>query len=239
MRDGATPIRSIHSHNLLETDNIGRKQRGGTATLLRGELAARVIDSGRDETKLGRWSWYRIQGEPGWRTRIVTAYAPTGNKDSKFGSYYKQILRYIQRKGLRTNPKAMFREDLCRELRHWRSLGDQVLLMMDANENVLDGAMVKKMALSNIGMRAAVHSQTMSHVPKTHIRGSQSIDDILFSPGLVVAGASYLPFCEDLGDHRNPMADVTVDSLLGRNLPNIAPPKARKLNSKSPKSCNE
>ena len=114
-----------------------------------------------------------------------------------------------------------------------------MLLMMDANENVLDGAMVKKMALSNIGMRAAVHSQTMGHGPKTHIRGSQSIDDIFFSPGLVVAGASYLPFCEDLGDHRNPMADVTVDSLLGRNLPNIAPPKARKLNSKSPKSCNE
>ena len=169
----------------------------------------------------------------------MTAYAPTGNKDSKFGSYYKQILRYIQRKGLRTNPKAMFREDLCRELRHWRSLGDQVLLMMDANENVLDGAMVKKMALSNIGMRAAVHSQTMGHGPKTHIRGSQSIDDIFFSPGLVVAGASYLPFCEDLGDHRNPIADVTVDSLLGRNLPNIAPPKARKLSSKSPKSCNE
>ena len=118
LRDGTTPIKSVHSHNLHETDNIGRKQRGGTATLLRDELAARVIDRGWDETRLGRWSWYRIQGEPGWRTRIVTAYAPTGNKDSDFGSYYKQILRYIQKKGLRTNPKAMFREDLCRELRH-------------------------------------------------------------------------------------------------------------------------
>ena len=239
LRDGTTPIKSVHSHNLHETDNIGRKQRGGTATLLRDELAARVIDRGWDETRLGRWSWYRIQGEPGWRTRIVTAYAPTGNKQSDFGSYYKQIQRYIQKKGLRTNPKAMFREDLCRELRHWRSLGDQVLLMMDANENVLEGAMVKKMAKPDIGLRAAVHSQVPGHGPKTHIRGSQSIDEIFVTPGLVVVGASYLPFCEDLGDHRQPAADITVDSLLGRKLPRIAPPKARKLNSKSGKSCAE
>ena len=63
----------------------------------------------------------------------------------------------------------MFREDLCRELRHWRSLGDQVLLMMDANENVLEGAMVKKMAKPDIGLRAAVHSQVPGHGPKTHI----------------------------------------------------------------------
>ena len=46
LRDGTTPIKSVHSHNLLETDNIGRKQRGGTATLLRDKLAAKVIDRG-------------------------------------------------------------------------------------------------------------------------------------------------------------------------------------------------
>ena len=42
-----------------------------------------------------------------------------------------------------------------------------------------------------------------------------------------------------MGDHRQPAADITVDSLLGRKLPRIAPPKARKLNSKSGKSCDE
>ena len=65
----------MHSHNTLlgETENIGYNQRGGTATLLKGELASYVIDSGQDYTKLGRWSWYRVEGEPGCRTRIVTA----------------------------------------------------------------------------------------------------------------------------------------------------------------------
>ena len=91
LRDGTIEIKSVHSYNIHETENIGRKQRGGTATLLRGELAGRVIDRGKDETGLGMWSWYRIRGEPGCRSRIVSAYAPTGNKDSDYGSYFKQI----------------------------------------------------------------------------------------------------------------------------------------------------
>ena len=56
---------SVASHNERETKNIGRYQRGGTATTLRDQLAAFVIDLGNDHTGLGRWSWYLLEGEPG------------------------------------------------------------------------------------------------------------------------------------------------------------------------------
>ena len=46
LRNGADPIRSVHSYNTIETENIGYKQRGGTATVLYGQLAGKVIDSG-------------------------------------------------------------------------------------------------------------------------------------------------------------------------------------------------
>ena len=42
---GAEPIRSVASHSKRETRNIGRRQRGGTATILRDQLAAFVKDS--------------------------------------------------------------------------------------------------------------------------------------------------------------------------------------------------
>ena len=93
-------------------------------------------------------------------------------------SYFKQIHQYIQSKGLRTNPEAFFCEALCKELRHWRSLGDRLVLLMDANENVIDGVMVKMMAKPDIGLREAVHSQIVGPRPKTHIGGSQSIDGV-------------------------------------------------------------
>ena len=106
----------------------------------------------------------------------MSAYAPTGSKESEPASYYKQIQRYIQRKGLRTTPKALFRDELCKELKHWRSLGNQIILMMDANENVTDRILAKR--LKKLGLTEAVHSQTPGPGPNTHIRGSQLIDGI-------------------------------------------------------------
>ena len=46
-----------------------------------------------------------------------------------------------------------------------------------------------------------------------------------------VTGVSYLPFDKDLGNHRPIVVNITMDSLLGINLPNIVPAKAQKLNS--------
>ena len=44
--------------------------------------------------------------------------------------------------------------------------------------------------------------------------------------------ASYLPFNGDIGDHRPIIADVTIQSILGTNLPKIILLAARRLNSK-------
>ena len=46
LRDGAIHIKSVHSYNIHETENIGNTQRGDTATILRGELVGRVMDRG-------------------------------------------------------------------------------------------------------------------------------------------------------------------------------------------------
>ena len=126
----------------------------------------------------------------------------------------------------------MFRDDLCAVLKQWRSLGDRIVLMMDANDNVLNGHIAHALADERIELKEAVHAMTPGQGPKTHFRGKQSIDGIWYTPDLELKGASYLSFDADMGDHRPVMADFTEASLLGVNLPNIVPPDARRLTCK-------
>ena len=156
----------------------------------------------------------------------MSAYAPTGSKASEDASYWKQSLRYIKKKGLKTNPKTMFREDLCKALKNWREAGDRIVLMIDANENVTDHILARMLA--EIGLQEVVHMRTDGPGPKTHVNGSESINGIYVTPEIEVTGASYLPFNKDLGDHRPVMIDVTIASILGRNLPKIVPPPSAK-----------
>ena len=114
LRAKAEKLRSIASHNERETKNIRRYQWGGAATILHNQLSAFVIDSRSDHTGLGRWSWYLVEGEPGHRTYVITAYTTYGNVGVGVGEYtvYKQHEKSIQKKGIRAKPKTMLREDL-------------------------------------------------------------------------------------------------------------------------------
>ena len=110
LRQGVNNIRSVHSKNTRpeEVENVDCNQRRGTSTMLCGKLFNHYKDLGKDHTGLGRWSWYLVEGEPGHRTRFVSAYAPTGSEASEEPLYWKQSMRYINKKGFNSNPKAMF-----------------------------------------------------------------------------------------------------------------------------------
>ena len=122
LRNAAEHTRSVASYNKREGKGrgTGKVQRGGTAIILREELTAYVTNSGADPSGLGRWSWYLLEGEEGFRTRVISAYAPCGSAASKDETYYQQQARYITEKALKdTNPKKMFRDDLLGQLRKW------------------------------------------------------------------------------------------------------------------------
>ena len=87
-------------------------------------------------------------------------------------TYYKQSLRFIQKHGLNSTPKKMFRDNLCAVLKQWRSLGDKIVLMMDANDNVLNGHIAQALADKKIELKEAVHApMSPCQGPKTHLRG--------------------------------------------------------------------
>ena len=80
-------------------------------------LAPFVRDSGTDHTGMGRWSWYLLECAHGHKKRVITAYAPCGDANSGKFTVYSQHMNYIRKKGISTNPKAMFCDDLLSALR--------------------------------------------------------------------------------------------------------------------------
>ena len=165
-------------------------QRGGTATILQGLLSKYVKKAGKnrgtDHTNLGRWSWYTLEGESGHRTKIITAYAPVGNERSSTGSNWKHQQRYIQKNNLLTTVFEMFCDDLCTLLQDWQSQNDRIILLMDANNNVHNGTLSKRLAGDLIQMKEAVHKVKRGQGPNTHIRGSEPFDGIWHTPELLL-----------------------------------------------------
>ena len=91
LRGTVETIRLIVSHNKLKgRPRAWDTSKGGRGALvLREKLAPYVIDSAVDPSGLGHWFWYQLGGSEGIKTRIVSAYAPTGSSVSKKGTYWK------------------------------------------------------------------------------------------------------------------------------------------------------
>ena len=126
----------------------------------------------------------------------------------------------------------MFSEDLLMILRRWQEKGDRVVLIMDANKHVIDGAICKQLAGDDRQMKDVVYSETKGQGQKIWFRGKDPIAGIWGSSDIDIIGASYLPFEGTLGDHQPVMVDLIMSSVLGKRLKNIIPPNTLMLNTK-------
>ena len=49
---------------------------------------------------------------------------------------YRQHIRYLDKHGDSRSPREAMLQDLCNDIQRWQESGDQIVLMMDANEDV-------------------------------------------------------------------------------------------------------
>ena len=95
----------------------------------------------------------------------------------------------------------MLRKDLCSALKTWIHNEDRIVLMLDANEDVRDGLLSKK--LVSMGLDSVLQSRFgRSMMPPTYQRGSVPIDDIFVSKSITSIRAGMLEFGNGPGDHR-------------------------------------
>ncbi len=70
-------------------------------------------------------------------TRVVCGYAPCVNKKKDSGTVYQQHCRHLINKlNSDTCPRTLFREDLLRKMKQWQKKEEQLILCLDANENI-------------------------------------------------------------------------------------------------------
>ena len=81
------------------------------------DIKSRMASKGSDPSKLGRWTWVRIEGKAGESTVFVSAYRPC-KRTSGIDTVWNQHVRYYQDKMEieERDVRALFIVDLCKTL---------------------------------------------------------------------------------------------------------------------------
>jgi hypothetical protein len=170
----------------------------------------------KDFRRLGRWDSSILSGKQNHISRVVHCYGVLPRASVELGSVHLQHVRYIQTNLVEDiSPRELFETDFIWQLQCWRSQGERLIVMMDANTHVLTGRLSRAMTHKSINVREATKDILGSLCPNTHIRGSRPIDGIWTTPDITVTAVKWLPFSESPGDHRACLFDVTMQSVLG------------------------
>ena len=223
----------VHQASNTTDKNSPKHQFGGVANFSVGKIAYKCQDHGKDPTNLGRWVWTRYRGQGSIKLKVITAYAP--GPYTTVGSVNAQHQLLFDSQNKKRESRAAFKQDLLEMVAESIAGGDQVMLLMDANEKVNDEAFLSP--FENLGLHEAVFQHwPMDEAPNTYRDGSRPIDCILASSSLQIIKAGYSTTeAEHWGDHRTIWCDVSTPSALGQDVPNIVHLGARRLKLNDPR----
>lgn len=111
------------------------------------------------------------------------------------------------------DPIDCFDKDLPEFIKHCQDEGEQIILGIDANEDVRTGVFCCKM--KEVGLVDVCINRHGSHAPPTYARGTLPIDALFVSVNLINSRAGYLPV---VSDHRVLWVDVPQRTLFGLRL---------------------
>ena len=186
-------IRSCFAYNKTEMQQTTVLQSGGVGIIAVDDTSHRVILQGRDETGLGQWAWLKLQGRQGVTIIAVTVYRPCDSPGPS--TVNQQHRRYFAKQKRIEEPREALYTDLFTEITKWKLEGSQIILGIDANEDIRTGSTADFFRAA--GMKEAIidRHQELSP-PATHNRNQsrQPIDGIWVTPGLTAVAAGYEAF---------------------------------------------
>ena len=178
---------------------------------------------------LGRWCSWPFFCNSTHVTRMVVAYHPCPSKVKGLKMVYQQQTRYIQSRGLQTDPVELFDRDLSKQIQEWRKQGEQIVLAMDVNGHPLQNNFFCLMKERNKDMEEFSHKCWGPTEPYMHPSGKSPINGGYKSPEVEIVNLAMLNFAESPGDHRSLLFDVSMRLLLGEFRYKICHPVSRQL----------
>ena len=225
-------VRTATSYNRQEF--TAKNQFGGTAMVAVNDVTSRIIGTGGDDAGLGRWAWVRFRGKNKSFGRIISLYQPHKCDDKLHPkSVYRQQQRYWLQNKSDKCPLEHFRDDLCTLLLKWITKNEKVIILMDANENVVTGELHTR--LEQIGMVSVFKTKFgTGNMPATYHRGKEPIDDIFVTKNIGISRAGMFAFGDGPGDHRGLYVDINMESFIGVDEYKVQRMQARRLISTNP-----
>ena len=218
-------------------------QPGGTAVSVRNQWATRLLSQGSDD--LGRWSWITLAGRGTTQITFLSGYRVCdGSPQSQLTSRTvraQQEWMYADRGVSNVNLRTQFISDLIRLVNELQDKGQDIVLMLDANEPSGHASGVDRL-LTECGL---IDAHTKLHEitppPPTHQRGSAKIDFMLISPRLVPAlrAAAILALHDGyLSDHRALVVEFDAHTMFQGETSPVLAPCARPLTSTNPRAVH-
>ncbi len=125
-------------------------------------------------------------------------------------------------------------------LTEWREQGDQLIVCLDANEDIYKKSLGKALtAWDGLAMKEVVGGFTGRRLGPTHFRGSKLIDGIWATSNVTISSACVMPVGFGTGDHRLFVIDVQVSLIIGTDPIRVVRPQARCLNTKIPQALEQ
>jgi len=197
-------------------------------------------------------------GQHGKRAILMSAYRVCNQEfDATTNTVMAQQTRILMRQGTTNpNPRQQFITDLIVQIRQWRQQDKEILVCMDANENVDDPQSKIGRIFTETDLVDLHHNRhPATRKPATYQRGTHTIDVMLGTPlfATALSAAWMLPFSNPpliKGDHRLLGADFHPGILFGSAPSNPEKGLIRGLNSRheqqviqfcqhAVKKCNE
>ena len=150
-------------------------------------------------------------------------------KSQGLKTIYQQHMRYIQLRGLTTDPTTLFDTDLAQQIKEWRGAGERIVLVIDVNSHLLYNNLYRQLKAKGTELEEFSHKCWGPTAPYTHHAGSSPIDGAYRSPEVEIVNLCMLNFAESPGDHRSLVFDISTRSLLGEFRFKVCRPISRRL----------
>lgn len=135
------------------------------------------------------------------------------------GSVYCQQQKYFKNEQDDICPREAFTRDLNEEITEWLESGDQLIIGLDANDDMRQGSVASMLRSRRLSQ--AIMAKHGPNAPPTTNSGSRVIDGIWISSTLQIINGGYLACGEAVPrtDHQCLFIDVDYTKMYGHSLP--------------------